>query len=159
MQAFFANFPNKLTLIFPQNIVRQIFHEMSNILYIPDFPDSPQIFQSMDFSADSPQLYRIRRFSRFSILRKLSADFLRQVFQIFRQIFRFTGSARFSADFSACQIFRQSASMSSFPHKKGLDFSSPFLINNLPPVLPEFFLPNSALPHSMPVWAFWRILF
>ena len=105
MQAIFANFPNKLALNFPQNIVHQIFHEMSNILYIsdfPDFPDSPQIFQSMDFSADSPQLYRIRRFSRFSILRKLSADFPRQVFQIFS----FTGSARFSADFSACQIFQ-----------------------------------------------------
>ena len=135
----------------------QIYFTFSDF---PVFPDSPQIFQSMDFSADFPQPYRIRRFSRFSILRKFSADFPRQVFQIFRQIFRFTGSARFSADFSACQIFRQSASMSSFPHKKkGLDFSSPFLINNLPPVLPEFFLPNSALPHSMPVWAFWRILF
>jgi len=91
MQAFFANFPDKLSLNFPQNIVHQIFHEMSNILYIPDFPDfpdSPQIFQSMDFSADFPQLYRIRRFSRFSRLRKVSADFPRQVFQIFRQIFR-----------------------------------------------------------------------
>ena len=123
--SIFANFPNKLSLNFPQNIVHQIFHEMSNILYIfrfsrfsADFPIFPQIFQSMDFSADFPQLYRIRRFSRFSILRKFSADFPRQVFQIFRQIFRFTGSARFSADFSACQIFRQSASKSSFPHKK-----------------------------------------
>lgn len=97
----------------------QIYFTFSDF---PDFPDSPQIFQSMDFSADFPQLYRIRRFSRFSILRKFSADFPRQVFQIFRQIFRFTGSARFSADFSACQIFRQSASKSSFPHKKRTGF-------------------------------------
>ena len=133
MQAFFANFPNKLTLNFPQNIVHQIFHEMSNILYIPDFPvnsdfppdfpdfpDSPQIFQffrsctgSADFPdfpdcGNFPQIFRVN-FSRFSMF---------WIFQIFRQIFRFTGSARFSADFSACQIFRQSASMSSFPHKK-----------------------------------------
>ena len=86
MQAFFANFPNKLALNFPHNIVHQIFHKMSNILYIsrfqvnpdflldfPDFPDSPQIFQSMNF----PQILRSctgSRFSRFSILRKLTAD-------------------------------------------------------------------------------------
>ena len=90
MQAFFANFPNKLALNFPQNIVHQIFHEMSNILYIFRFSRFssqwifPQIFRSCTGS----------RFSRFSILRKVSADFPRQVFQIFR----FTGSARFSAE-------------------------------------------------------------
>ena len=150
MQAFFANFPNKLTLNFPQNIVHQIFHRMSNILYIPDFPDFPQIFRSRTGSADFPdfpycgnfpQIFRVKfsRFSaRFSALRD-PPDFP-LIFPL----------ARFSASPPACQVFRT---------KKGLDFSSPFLINNLPPVLPEFFLPNSALPHSMPVWAFWRILF
>jgi len=165
MQVIFTNFPDKLTLNFPQNIVHQIFHEMSNILYIPDFPIFPQIFQI------------------FQILRRFSSQW------IFPQIFRScTGSADFP-DFPDCgkfpQIFRVKFSRFSalqdppdFPQifrlpdfppvrqqvkfsaqKKGLDFSSPFLINNLPPVLPEFFLPNSALPHSMPVWAFWRILF
>ena len=100
---------------------RQISVKFSAEYRTPDFPWNVkytlhfQIFQIFrrfsNFSADFPQLYRIRRFSRFSRLRKFSADFPRQVFQIFR----FTGSARFSADFSACQIFRQSASKSSFP--------------------------------------------
>ena len=155
MQAFFENFPNKLTLNFPQNIVHQIFHEMSNILYIfrfsrfsnfsadfpvngffrrfsaavqdPDFPDFPDC-------GNFPQIFRVK-FSRFSMF---------WIFQIFRLLPDFP-PVRQQVKFSA--------------QKKGLDFSSPFLINNLPPVLPEFFLPNSALPHSMPVWAFWRILF
>ena len=155
MQAIFANFPNKLTLIFPQNIVRQIFHEMSNILYIFRFSSQSRFsrfsadFPVNGFSADSPQLYRIRRFSRFSA--DFPPDFplyrIRQIFRRFRRFFRLPGFPP----------FRQQVKFSA--QKKGLDFSSPFLINNLPPVLPEFFLPNSALPHSMPVWAFWRILF
>ena len=165
MQAFFANFSNKLTLNFPQNIVHQIFHEMSNILYIPDFPNSPQIFQIFHtaesfrrFSAavQDPQIFQI--FQIFQTL-KFSARFSASSFPDFPPDFPLYRIRQIFRRFSACQIFRQSASMSSFPHKKKDWFSSPFLINNLPPVLPEFFLPNSALPHSMPVWAFWRILF
>jgi len=130
MQAFFANFPNKLALNFPQNIVHQIFHEMSNILYIFRFS------RFSNFSADFPQLYRIRRFSRFSRLRKLSADFPRQVFQIFRQIFR---------RFSACQIFRQIFNVRNFPYFP-TEFSRP-IAQDFPqkkrtgnfPVLPDHF--------------------
>ena len=101
MQAIFANFPNKLTLNFPQNIVHQIFHEMSNILYIFRFS------RFSNFSADFPQLYRIQIF---------------QIFQTAESFRRFSASsfpdfplsARFSADFSACQIFRMKKSTLEF---------------------------------------------
>ena len=96
MQAFFANFPNKLALNFPQNIVRQIFHEMSNILYIFRFSSQSRFsrfsadFPVNGFSADSPQLYRIRRFSRFSA--DFPPDF--PLYRI-RQIFRTKKALRF----------------------------------------------------------------
>ena len=72
MQAFFANFPNKLALNFPQNIVHQIFHEMSNILYIPDFPDFPVngFFRRFSAAVQDPQIFQIfhtaETFRRFS---------------------------------------------------------------------------------------------
>ena len=119
MQAFFANFPNKLTLNFPQNIVHQIFHEMSNILYIFRFS------RFSNFSADFPQLYRIQIFQIFQtaeIFRRFSAssfpdfppDFplifplarfsastpASQVFQIFHQIFHVRNFPNFPAEFS-----------------------------------------------------------
>ena len=96
MQAFFANFPNKLTLNFPQNIVHQIFHEMSNILYIPDFPVNSDFPPDFPDFPDSPQI--------FQFFRRFSSQW------IFPQIFRScTGSADFP-DFPDCgnfpQIFR-----------------------------------------------------
>ena len=121
MQAFFANFPNKLTLNFPQNIVHQIFHEMSNILYIfsfsrfsADFPVNG-FFRRFSAAVQDPQIFQIshvletiRRFSASSFpdfplyrIRRFSADF---------------PLARFSASPPASQVFRT---------KKGLDFSSP----------------------------------
>ena len=69
MQAFFANFPDKLASIFPQNIVRQIFHEMSNILYIPDFPDFPVngFFRRFSAAVQDPQIFNTAEiFRRFS---------------------------------------------------------------------------------------------
>ena len=129
MQAFFANFPNKLALNFPQNIAHQIFHEMSNILYIPDFPVNPdfpdfpifpQIFRSCTGSADFPdfpcsgnypQIFRVK-FSRFSM------------FWIF-QIFRFTGSADFPQIFPLARFSASSPASQVFRTKKGLETFQP----------------------------------
>ena len=113
MQAFFANFPNKLTLNFPQNIVHQIFHKMSNILYI---------FRFSRFSADFPIFPQI-----FQIFRRFSSQW------IFPQIFRScTGSADFP-DFPDCgnfpQIFRVKFSR----------FSARFSALQDPPDFPQIF--------------------
>ena len=100
MQAFFANFPNKLSLNFPQNIVHQIFHEMSNILYIfrfsrfsrfsADFPVNG-FFRRFSAAVQNPQIFQI--FHTAETFRRFSAssfpDFpLYRIRQIFRRFFR-----------------------------------------------------------------------
>ena len=125
MQAFFANFPNKLTLNFPQNIVHQIFHEMSNILYIPDFPDFPVngFFRRFSAAVQDPQIFQI--FQTAEIFRRFSAssfpDFpLYRIRQIFRRFFRLPDFpqifplARFSASPPACQVFRTKKGLETF---------------------------------------------
>ena len=112
MQAFFANFPNKLTLNFPQNIVHQIFHEMSNILYIFRFSSQSRFSAGFSrFSADFPVNGFFRRFS--------AAVQDPQIFQIFHTAESFR---RFSASsfpdfplYRIRQIFRRFFRLPDFP--------------------------------------------
>ena len=132
---FLTNFQDKLALNFPQNIVHQIFHEMSYILYISrfsgfsrfsaDFPVNG-FFRRFSAAVQDPQIFRVK-FSRFSALQD-PPDF-----PPVRQQVKFS---RFSTRFSMCGIFQ--IFQRNFPYQQHQIFRQKKRTGNFP-VLPDHF--------------------